>query len=88
MILNRWGRKPDIDYPCPWGYKVIGTDNVGLRSAIAEIMQDIPHSVKPSNRSTTGKYICLNVEMLVVSEDQRLTIYEGLKRHPAVKVVL
>ncbi len=88
MSLNRRGRKPEMDYPCPWGYKVIGMDDAGLRSAIAEIVQDIPHSVTPSNRSTSGKYICLNVEILVISEDQRLTIYEGLRRHPAVKIVL
>ncbi len=77
-----------MDYPCQWGYKVIGTEDAGLRSAITEIVQDIPHSVTPSNRSISGKYICLNVEILVLNEDQRLTIYEGLRRHPAVKIVL
>ena len=88
MSLNRRGRKPEMDYPCQWGYKVIGTEDAGLRSAITEIVQDIPHSVTPSNRSISGKYICLNVEILVLNEDQRLTIYEGLRRHPAVKIVL
>ena len=88
MILDRRGRKPDIDYPCQWGYKVIGTDETVLRSAITEVVQDIAHSVIPSNRSASGKYICLDVEILVLNEEQRLTIYEGLRRHPAVKIVL
>jgi len=88
VILNRWGKKPDIDYPCQWGYKVIGTDEAVLRSAITEVVQNISHSITPSNRSASGKYICLNVEILVLTEGQRLSIYEGLRRHPAVKIVL
>ena len=87
-MTNRRGRKPDIDYPCQWGYKVIGTDEKVLRSAITEVVQNISHSITPSNRSASGKYICLDVEILVLNEDQRLTIYESLRRHPAVKIVL
>lgn len=88
MIINRWGRGPEIEYPCPWGYKVIGADVELLRSAIAEVIQERPHTVTPSNRSVTGKYHCLDVEIVVASEESRLEIYEGLRRHPAVKVVL
>ena len=88
MIVDRRGRGPEIDYPCPWGYKVIGTDMERLRSAIAEVIQERPHTVTPSNRSVTGKYHCLNVDIVVASEECRLEIYEGLRRHPAVKIVL
>ncbi|HOD36344.1 MAG TPA: DUF493 domain-containing protein [Syntrophales bacterium] len=88
MILNRRGQKPHIDYPCRWGYKIIGTDEALLRGAVTEVVQDLAHSITPSNRSASGRYICLDVEMLVLNEDQRLTIYEGLRRHPAVKIVL
>ncbi|HNU85032.1 MAG: DUF493 domain-containing protein [Pseudomonadota bacterium] len=88
MIINRRGRGPEIDYPCPWGYKVIGTDMERLRSAIAEVIQERPHTVTPSNRSVTGRYHCLNVDIVVASEECRLEIYEGLRRHPAVKIVL
>ena len=88
MIINRRGRGPEIDYPCPWGYKVIGTDVGRLRSAIAEVIQERPHTVTPSNRSLTGKYHCLELEIVVTSEACRVEIYEGLCRHPAVKIVL
>ena len=88
MIINRRGRGPEIDYPCPWGYKVIGTDMERLRSAIAEVIQERPHTATPSNRSVTGRYHCLNVDIVVASEECRLEIYEGLRRHPAVKIVL
>ncbi len=86
--MNRMKRKPDIAYPCSWGYKVIGTSAALMSSAIAAIMQDIPHSVTPSNRSASGRYICLDVDVLVSNEDQRLTLYEALRNHPAVKIVL
>ncbi len=59
-----------------------------LRSAIAEVIQERPHTVTPSNRSVTGRYHCLNVDIVVASEECRLEIYEGLRRHPAVKIVL
>lgn len=88
MIINRLGRGPEIDYPCPWGYKVIGTDVERLRSAIAQVIQERPHTITPSNRSVTGKYHCLDVEIVVTSEACRLEIYDGLRSHPAVKIVL
>ncbi len=88
LILNRSGRGPAIDYPCPWGYKVIGSDVERLRRAVAEVIQERPHTVTPSRRSMTGKYHCLDVELVVTSEECRLEIYEGLRRHPAVKIVL
>lgn len=88
LILNRSGRGPAIDYPCPWGYKVIGSDVERLRRAVAEVIQERPHTVTPSRRSMTGKYHCLDVELVVTSEEYRVEIYEGLRRHPAVKIVL
>ena len=87
MIVNGSGGKPDIDYPCPWGYKVIGSDVERLRSAIAEVIQERPHAT-PSNTSLTGKYHRLDVEIVVTSEECRIEIYECLRRHPAVKIVL
>lgn len=88
MVINGSGDKPDIDYPCPWGYKVIGSDAQRLRSAIAEVIQERPHTITPSNTSLTGKYHCLDVEIVVTSEECRIEIYEGLCRHPAIKIVL
>ncbi len=88
MIINKPGCKPDIAYPCPWGYKVIGSDVDRLRSAIAEVIQELPHTITPSHSSLTGKYLCLDVEIVVSSEECRLEIYESLRRHPAIKIVL
>jgi uncharacterized protein len=88
LIINKPGCKPEIVYPCPWGYKVIGSDVDRLRSAIAEVIQELPHTITPSHSSLPGKYLCLDVEIVVSSEECRLEIYESLRRHPAIKIVL
>jgi len=77
-----------IDYPCQWLYKVIGTDGEQLRQAIAGIISDIPCEINLSNTSSSGKYLCLNLEITVHSEEERNSLYLDLKSHPHVKIVL
>ena len=80
--------KPRINYPCLWIYKVIGRDLEGLRGAVAEVMQGSEHTVAPSRSSKGGAYHCLNVELTVESEPVRLGLYERLRRHPSVIMVM
>jgi len=78
----------EMEYPCPWAYKIIGPDKEQMQNAVAEIIRDYKYNISPSNVSATAKYICLNVELNVESESQRTALYEALKAHPAVKMVL
>jgi len=78
----------ELEYPCPWVYKVIGTDEGAMREAVAEIMGDCPYEVQPSRRSETGKYCSLSVSLTVESPARRIGLYEALKGHRAVKLVL
>ena len=78
----------ELEYPCPWAYKIIGPDKVQMQNAVAEIIRDCKYKISPSHTSETAKYICLNVELAVESESQRTALYEALKAHPAVKMVL
>ena len=80
--------KAKLDYPCQWLYKVIGTDHEQLRQAIREIITNIPCEINLSNSSSSGKYLCLNLEITVQSEEERNSIYLNLKAHPQVKIVL
>ena len=80
--------KVKLDYPCQWLYKVIGIEEEQLRKAIAEIIPDTPCEINLSKSSSSGKYLCLNVELTVQSEEERNSIYESLKAHQHVKVVL
>lgn len=78
----------ELEYPCPWAYKIIGPDKEQMQNAVAEIIRDCRHEISSSHTSQTAKYTCLNVELTVESESQRTAIYEALKAHPAVKMVL
>jgi len=85
---NESSRKPILEYPCRWAYKVIGSDKKEMEKAIGKIVQGCECTVTPSNTSKTGKYHCLNLEMLVDDEGHRTGIYDKLRGHPAIKMVL
>ena len=81
-------RKVQLKYPCSWVYKIIGPDADEIRRAVAEIICDRAYKISHSRDSEKGKYHCLNVELSVESESHRTTLYEALKAHRAVKLVL
>ena len=80
--------KAQINYPCQWLYKVIGSDQEELHQALAQIVSGNVYDITISNSSRTGKYHCLNLEVNVQSEEERNAIYLELKAHPQVKLVL
>jgi putative lipoic acid-binding regulatory protein len=81
-------QKVQLSYPCPWVYKIIGPDANEMRSAVAEIICDCTYKISPSHSSEKNKYQCLNVELSVENESKRTALYEALKAHRAVKMVL
>jgi uncharacterized protein len=87
-MTNEKTQKLQLEYPCPWVYKIIGPDKDEMEAAVAEIVRDCKYKVSPSRSSKTDKYQCLNVELTVENESQRTSLYEALKAHPAVKMVL
>jgi len=80
--------RAQINYPCQWHYKVIGSDRKKLHQALLDIVSDHSGDISFSNSSRTGKYHCLNLEVTVQSEEARNSIYMTLKEHPQVKIVL
>lgn len=80
--------KLKLEYPCPWEYKVIGTDEGMLRQAVTEVIGLREHTVSLSNASSRGKYRSLRIELVVTSEQQRTDIFHALRAHPDVIMVL
>jgi putative lipoic acid-binding regulatory protein len=80
--------KLQMEYPCSWVYKIIGVDPDEMRCAVAEIIQDRHYEISLSRSSQTAQYTCLNVELTVESESHRKSLYETLKAHRAVKIIL
>ena len=88
MVQENNACKLKLNYPCQWVYKVIGTNQDELRQAIMGIITGTPCKISFSNNSSSGKYLCLNLEITVQNEEERNSIYLGLKAHPQVKIVL
>ena len=53
--VNFDGQRLELEYPCPWSYKVIGTDEARLRDLIDEVAAGRAYTVKVSNRSSGGR---------------------------------
>lgn len=81
-------RRPRIDYPCPWEYRIIGESRIEIGRAVAEHIGDRPHTLTPANVSSGGRYVSMNLEVTVHSDAQRIALYHLLAGHPAVRVVL
>lgn len=88
--------KPEIEYPCPWTYKVIGADENDLRRAV-KVMLDVcldrasgdrAWELSRSRTSSGGKYISLNLTLTVESEEERNALYDGLKDCPEIVMVI
>jgi uncharacterized protein len=86
--MMNYEKKPEIEYPCTWGYKVIGSDVDNILSAVEDSALGLEYSVKPSNVSKTGKYYSFNIEMEVPNEVVRDLVFENLQKNENIKYVL
>ncbi len=81
-------KKLVINYPCVWSYNIIGQDEQLMQIAVSNAVGDREYQVSFANRSSGGKYRSLNVEVTVRSEEERLDIFDRLKKDKNVKFVL
>jgi len=81
-------RKPVIEYPVKWGYKIIGTDIDKLLIAVEKATPGLEYEVTPSNISKGEKYYSLNVTAIVPSEVVRDLVFRKLSDHPDIKMVI
>jgi len=88
MVFNPENKKPQIDYPCKWPYKIIGDNIEEMISAVEKVMFDLEYDLTPSNISRKGKYFSLNIIVVVPSEKMRDLIFQNLNKHVAIKYVM
>lgn len=88
MILDSNSKKPKIDYPCEWHYKVIGTDIDQMISVIEKTVEGMEYNIASSNVSSKGKYFSLNLKVFVTSEAIRNIVFEKLESSDYVKMVI
>ena len=80
--------KPEITYPCRWSYKLIGRFEELMEKEAREIVGDKPHTLKPGNKSRTGKFVSMELTVEVCHEDERLHIYNCLTQSQVIMQVL
>ena len=80
--------KPQIDYPCEWGYKLIGRDKQALEVAIFDIVGKRAYKTKGGNSSSKGKFHSLNMKCRVESQEDRDSIFKAFQDHVDVKMVI
>ena len=86
MILEN--KKPEINYPAKWDYKIIGSNVDEMIKAVESMVIDLEYDITPSNISKKAKYFSLNITVFVPSEIVRDRIFQSLSVHPAIKFVI
>ncbi|MDB2561998.1 DUF493 domain-containing protein [Sulfurimonas sp.] len=87
-IINDSQKKVQLEYPCSWSYKLISSEKELIKKAIHDVIIDREHTLQHSNNSKTGKYVSMNLDLIIQNEDERNFIYEALKAHQNIKMVL
>ncbi|MBW1635823.1 MAG: DUF493 family protein [Deltaproteobacteria bacterium] len=67
---------------------MIGEDKALLKEVIVTACAPEEVTISHSKSSSGGKYHSLNARLNVKDEKTRLTIFQALKCHPTVKLVL
>lgn len=80
-------QKPQIQYPCEWYYKIIGSDRELIIDTLSVVLKGFTYQFNESRQSRTGKYISFHVSLRVSSEEERNKIFLMLKDIPTVRVV-
>ncbi len=80
--------KLELEYPCSWSYKLVGSEKEAIQKAIHDVIKDREHNLVHSNASKTGKYVSMNLDLVITNEDERKFIFDALKAHQNIKMVL
>ena len=80
--------RPDIEYPCEWGYKLIGINKAELEACVFDIVGERAYITKGGNTSSKGKFHSLNMKCKVSSQKDRDAIFKAFSEHSAVKMVI
>ena len=80
-------RRPHIEYPCAWSYRLIGASEASLREAVRDVL-GAPAALTQGRASGRGRYVSATLTVQVRDEPHRLAVFEALAAHEAVVYVL
>ena len=87
-IINDSAQKVQLEYPLTWTYKLISLDKELIQKVVHEVILEREHKLTHSNASKTGKFVSMNLDMLVHNEDDRNFFFQAFKTHQDIKMVL
>lgn len=87
-IINDSKKKLELEYPTNWTYKLISLDKELIQKVVHEVILEREHKLTHSNASKSGKFVSMNLDLLVHNEDDRNFIFQALKEHQDIKFVL
>ena len=87
-MVNLSDKKVEIKYPTLWHYKVIINSHCKIHHVVENVIGKREYKIAKSNTSKDKKYESFKVTILVHNDDDRVTIYEELKKEDCVKIVL
>ena len=67
-----------IEYPCRWNYKAVGRDKFELKRDISAAILEHDFEITSSKSSRNGKFVSLNVDVLVSSDEMRREVYQKI----------
>ena len=79
-ICDLNNKKPKIDYPTHWEYKVIFDASDEAEAKVKDIVKDREFKLVFSKFSKDKKYASYDLTVLVLSEEERLEIFSALKQ--------
>ncbi len=78
-ICDLNNKKPKINYPTHWEYKVIFDASDEAEAKVKDIVKDREFKLVFSKFSKDKKYASYDLTVLVLSEEERLEIFSALK---------
>ncbi len=80
--------RPQLEYPCEWGYRVIAGQESHIRLAVHQAFGG--HSVRMGEvrRSSGGRWCSVSVDTTVDNNEQRQEFFEKLRRCAGIRLVL
>jgi putative lipoic acid-binding regulatory protein len=82
-------KKPVIDYPTVYTFKVMGLQEHGFREYVRQLFKrlmgtEISQDSMSEQPSSRGKYLSVSVSVYLLSEDQRKHIYGHLHKEKRI----
>jgi len=80
--------KLKLDYPCSWIYKIVILHEHNANAIARNVLEDREHKVSKSKVSSKGKFKSYNIDIMVISDDDRTNLHKVFGEHKNVKMVV